>query len=116
MYKRQELDAFIEELAHGIATLTMTVDPAMIVIGGGLSAAHEQLLDPLRQALPRHLGLPFQVPLAEARLGGEAAAHGAVVHAFQRHAADIYGIDDMPVPPITPLPHDTASPTPEETK
>jgi len=113
---QDELDAFIEELAHGIATLTMTVDPAMIVIGGGLSAAHEQLLDPLRQALPRHLGLPFQVPLAEARLGGEAAAHGAVVHAFQRHAADIYGIDDMPVPPITPLPHDTVSPTPEETK
>lgn len=100
---RAELAAFIDELAHGIATLTMTVDPAMIVIGGGLSAAHEQLLDPLREALPRHLGLPFQVPLAEARLGAEAAAHGAVVHAFQRHAADVYGIDDMPVPPITPL-------------
>lgn len=100
---RDELDAFIDELAHGIATLTMTVDPAMIVIGGGLSAAHEQLLDPLRAALPRHLGLPFQVPIAEARLGAEAAAHGAVVHAFQRHASDVYGIDDMPVPPITPL-------------
>lgn len=111
---QDELDAFIDELAHGIATLTMTVDPAMIVIGGGLSAAHEQLLDPLRAALPRHLGLPFQVPLAEARLGAEAAAHGAVVHAFQRHAADVYGIEDMPAPPITPLPHEPASPTPEE--
>ena len=105
---RQELDGFIDELAHGIATLTMTVDPAMIVIGGGLSAAHEQLLDPLRAALPGHLGLPFQVPIAEARLGAEAAAHGAVVHAFQRHAAEIYGIEDMPAPPITPLPIEAA--------
>lgn len=101
---QQELDEFIDELAHGIATLTMTVDPAMIVIGGGLSAAHEQLLDPLRAALPGHLGLPFHVPIAEARLGAEAAAHGAVVHAFQRQAAEVYGIDDMPAPPITPLP------------
>lgn len=106
---REELDGFIDELAHGIATLIMTVDPAMVVIGGGLSAAHEQLLDPLRAALPGHLGLPFQVPVAEARLGAEAAAHGAVVHAFQRHPGDIYGIEDMPAPPITPLPHDPAA-------
>lgn len=104
-----ELDAFIDELAHGIATLIMTVDPAMVVIGGGLSAAHAQLLDPLRAALPGHLGLPFQVPVAEARLGAEAAAHGAVVHAFQRHASHIYGIEDMPVPPITPLSNTSAA-------
>lgn len=116
---QQELDGFIGELAHGIATLIMTVDPAMIVIGGGLSAAHEQLLDPLRAALPGHLGLPFQVPIAEARLGAEAAAHGAVVHAFQRLAAEIYGIEDMPAPPITPLrvaPSEAADPTDETTE
>lgn len=111
---QHELDAFIDELAHGIATLIMTVDPAMIVIGGGLSAAHEHLLDPLRAALPGHLGLPFQVPVAEARLGAEAAAHGAVVHAFQRHASLIYGIDDMPVPPITPLTPESATHPAEE--
>lgn len=67
------------------------------------------MLAPLRAALPGHLGLPFQVPIAEARLGAEAAAHGAVVHAFQRHAAQIYGIEDMPAPPITPLLHESAA-------
>lgn len=103
---QSEIDGFVDELAHGIATLVMTVDPAMIVIGGGLSEAHGQLLDPLRAALLRHIGLPFQVPLVEARLGAEAAAHGALVHAFRRHASDVYGIDGMPVPPITPLPHE----------
>jgi predicted NBD/HSP70 family sugar kinase len=101
-----ELDAFIDELAHGIAMLTMIVDPAMIVIGGGLSEAHEQLLDPLRKALPRYIDLPFQVPVAWARLGAEAAAHGAVIHAFQRHSVEIYGVEGMRVPSIIPLPHD----------
>ncbi|WP_067196334.1 ROK family transcriptional regulator [Microbacterium sp. XT11] len=111
-----ELDAFIEELSHGIAMLIMTVDPAMVVIGGGLSEAHERLLDPLREALPRHIRLPFQVPLTEARLGAEAAAHGALVHAFRRHPGEVYGLDDMPVPPITPLPHDAAAPDTTEEK
>ena len=104
-----ELDVFIDELSHGIAMLIMTVDPAMVVIGGGLSEAHGQLLEPLRAALPGHIGLPFQVPLVEARLGADAAAHGAIVHAFRRHTAEVYGLDDMPVPPITPLPHEAAS-------
>ncbi|MBN7793902.1 ROK family protein [Microbacterium esteraromaticum] len=98
-----ELGSFIDQLARGIATLVLTVDPAMIVIGGGLSDAHEQLLDPLRQALDTHIGLPFSVPLVKARLGAEAASHGALVFAFRRHAADIYGLESMPVPPITPL-------------
>ena len=98
-----ELSHFVEELAHGIATVVLTVDPAMVVIGGGLSGAHEQLLDPLRAALARHIRLPFEVPLVGARLGAEAASHGAVVHAFHRHSAAIYELDEMPVPPITPL-------------
>lgn len=104
-----ELEGFIDQLARGIATLVLTVDPAMIVIGGGLSAAHERFLDPLRQALSSHIALPFSVPLVGARLGAEAASHGAVVFAFRRHAAAIYRLDGVPVPPITPLPADTAA-------
>lgn len=101
-----ELGEFVDQLSRGIATLVLTVDPAMVVIGGGLSAAHEQFLDPLREALAAHIGLPFSVPLVEARLGAEAASHGALVFAFRRHASAIYGLDGMPVPPITPLPAD----------
>ncbi|WP_424937058.1 MULTISPECIES: ROK family protein [Bacteria] len=101
---RRELDAFVDELAHGIATLVMTVDPAMVVIGGGLSGAHGRLLDPLRAALPRHIRLPFEVPLVEARLGADAAAHGALVLAFRRHADAVYCIEGLPTPRVTPLP------------
>lgn len=106
-----EVEAFVTELAHGIATLVLTVDPAMIVIGGGLSAAHGQLLDPLRERLQRFIGLPFQVPIAEARLGADAAAHGALVHAFRRHATAVYGIEGLPVPSVTPLPMDGSAPS-----
>lgn len=106
-----ELTAFVDQLARGIATLTLAVDPSMIVIGGGISAAHERLLDPLRQAVGAHIGLPFAVPIVGARLGAEAASHGALVFAFHRHAHAIYGLDEMPVPAITPLPaNGTASP------
>ncbi|MDQ0614493.1 putative NBD/HSP70 family sugar kinase [Microbacterium sp. W4I4] len=100
---RAELDAFIDQLSQGIATLAMTVDPAMIVIGGGLSEAHEDLLGPLRSALQQHIDLPFRIPLVAARLGAAAAAHGALVHAFQEHSSHIYGLDGMPTPQITIL-------------
>ncbi len=108
---QDELDAFVDEVAHGIAMLIMTVDPAMVVIGGGLSAAHEQFLDPLRRAIPQHIRLPFEIPVVEARLGADAAAHGALVHAFRRHSGAVHGIDGMPVPLITPRDAATTSRT-----
>ncbi|MGW8482484.1 ROK family protein [Microbacterium sp. NPDC055903] len=104
---RRELDAFVDELAHGIATLVMTVDPAIVVIGGGLSLARERLLVPLREAVATHIGLPIDVPIVGARLGAEAAAHGALAFAFARCTSDIYGIPQMSSPPLTPLPQAT---------
>lgn len=104
---RRELDGFVDELAHGIATLVMTVDPAIVVIGGGLSLARERLLAPLRDAVTRHIGLPIDVPIVGARLGADAAAHGALVYAFTRCTDDIYGIPQMSSPSLTPLPRST---------
>lgn len=98
-----EVTRFIENLSHGIAVLTMAIDPAMVVIGGGLSEAHDDLIVPLRAALSTHVGMPFSLSVAEARLGATAAAHGALVVAFDRLARRIHPLPDMPVPPITPL-------------
>lgn len=100
---RTELDGFLDELAHGIATLVMTVDPAIVVVGGGLSLARERLLVPLRSAVARHIGLPFEVPIVGARLGADAAAYGALALAFTRCTTGIYGLEQMPSPPLTPL-------------
>jgi hypothetical protein len=74
----------------------------LVVIGGGVSRAQERLLAPLRSAVAERIALPFDIPIVAARLGGEAAAHGALVFAFTRCATSMYGFE-LPAPPITPL-------------
>ncbi|AZC14007.1 ROK family transcriptional regulator [Microbacterium sp. ABRD28] len=98
-----EIDQFIDELGRGIATLVMAVDPAIVVIGGGISLAKERLLYPLRRMVSDRIALPLDIPIVAARLGANAAAHGALVFAFHRAAVEIYRVPGMPPPPITPL-------------
>lgn len=100
---KREVAGFVERLSRSLATLIMAIDPGKVVIGGGLSRAHEEFLRPLSDSVARHLRLPFEMPVVEARLGDEAAAHGALVLAFRRKAQEIYTIADMTVPRITPL-------------
>lgn len=99
-----EIDAFVAELARGLATVAMTVDPAMIVIGGGLSLARDRVIDPLRRDLHRVIGLPVALPVVGGLLGADASVHGALVHAYTQHRRAVYGLDDLPVPTIRPLP------------
>ena len=40
---RAEIEAFVRGVAPGIATVTMAVDPDVVVVGGGLSRAGEEL-------------------------------------------------------------------------
>jgi len=100
---RAELDEFVDRLARALSTLIMAVDPAKVVIGGGLTKAHEDFLNPLRANVTKRLQLPLVLPIVEARLGDEAAAHGALVLAFQKKSLGIYGVEGMTVPHITPL-------------
>ncbi|MGB4135479.1 MAG: ROK family transcriptional regulator [Microbacterium sp.] len=98
-----EIDVFIRELAPFIALVAMTVDPEMILIGGGLSLAEEALLTPLRTEVTRLLGESVSIPLRPARLGPDAPTYGALVHAFSDHSEAIYGLTLSPVPTIAPL-------------
>ncbi|MGM7669122.1 ROK family protein [Microbacterium sp. A93] len=100
---RRELDDFIDDLGHGIALLTMAVDPAIVVIGGGLSLAQEAFLGPLEDAIARYTRLSFKLPIVSAALGADAAAYGAVIHAFGRFADELYGGITLPPPRISPL-------------
>jgi glucokinase len=81
-------DAFaIEQLAalggwlgEGIASLTAVLDPAVVVIGGGVSAADELLLEPVRQSFAAQLTGRGHRPMLEirkARLGNRAGLIGA---------------------------------------
>lgn len=100
---QREIADFVDRLARSLATLVMAFDPAKVVVGGGLSRAHDEFLRPLSERMAQNIQLPFEIPVVEARLGDEAAAHGALVLAFRRRGREICGIDGMTVPRITPL-------------
>ena len=69
-------------LGVGTANLVAALDPEVVVIGGGVSAAGDKLLDPARAALRRTLvgAAHRSVPdLVAARLGPEAGRVGAAL-------------------------------------
>jgi glucokinase len=67
-------------LGEGIASLAAVLDPAVVVIGGGVSAADDLLLDPVRRAFSTQLTGRGHRPILEirrARLGNRAGLIGA---------------------------------------
>ena len=67
-------------LGEGIASLTAVLDPAVVVIGGGVSEAGDLLLDPVRAAFGSQLtgrGHRPVLDIRKARLGNRAGLIGA---------------------------------------
>jgi glucokinase len=76
-----------EWLGVGVANLVASFDPQIVVVGGGLSAAGDLLLEPARRALRESLvGAAHRTvpPVVRAALGPEAGAIGAADLARQR--------------------------------
>ena len=77
---RQAFASVGDWLGVGVANLVAALDPEVVVVGGGVSAAWDRLLEPARAALARsivgagHRDLP---DLVRARFGPEAGAVGA---------------------------------------
>ncbi len=69
-----------EWLGVGLANLVAALDPALVVVGGGVSDAGDRLLEPARDALARSLvgvGHRDVPPVVRAALGPEAGLIGA---------------------------------------
>jgi glucokinase len=67
-------------LGEGIASLTAVLDPAVVVLGGGVSDAGDLLLDPVRAAFASQLtgrGHRPVLDIRRARLGNRAGLIGA---------------------------------------
>ncbi len=74
-----------ECLGFGLAGLANALDPDLIVIGGGLAALGDALLDPARRILRRYALLgPARCPVVPAALGADAAVIGAAALGMQR--------------------------------
>ena len=76
-------DEAIQALANSLVTVTLLLDPAVIVIGGGLAEADEVLLTPLRAALQARLAWRAAPPVVRSTLGSRGALLGAAILAFR---------------------------------
>jgi len=78
-------DQMLSDLARGLVSLINVLDPDLVLLGGGISIAGDELIQGLRQRLdpwewrPGGLG----VELAFAKLGEWAGAFGAAARAMQ---------------------------------
>ena len=70
-------DEAIDALALALTTDVLVTDPGVIVVGGGLAAAGETLLTPLRTALAARLSFRVPPPVSAALLGPSAGMLGA---------------------------------------
>lgn len=93
-----EIEAFCAEIAPKIATIVLTVDPDLVVIGGGLSRAGEKFLRPLTTAVHHCLMTTEKPALASSLLVSDGAVCGALGTAFEQLSADIVGIPGVPPP------------------
>ena len=75
-HARHVWDEAIEALATALAQATNLLAPEVIVIGGGLAAAGELLLAPLRKSLAERLTFQRLPKVAPAELGDEAGCLG----------------------------------------
>jgi predicted NBD/HSP70 family sugar kinase len=74
-------DEILGRLARGIAAVACVLDPATVIVGGGLSSAGEPLRGPLEERLHRLVPVAPRVVLSA--LGDESVALGAVRRAVQ---------------------------------
>lgn len=73
----------VEALADALATAVQLLDPALVVLGGGLATAGPALLDPVRAGLDARLAWRPAPELRTALLGADAGRDGAAVLAWQ---------------------------------
>ncbi|OKI25683.1 ROK family transcriptional regulator [Streptomyces sp. CB03911] len=88
------VDRFSRVLAQGIAAMVLTVNPDLVVIGGGLSQAGEALAGPVRSHLDKLCLDPPQV--AASTLGTEAVALGAARLALEHLNVELFGMQISP--------------------
>lgn len=72
----------VDALAAALLTAQALYDPALVIIGGGLAEAGEQLLSPLRAALRERIAFFTEPEIVRARLGDEAGTLGAALLAL----------------------------------
>lgn len=82
----------IDALAVGLSSLSAVLDPARIVIGGGLSRAGAPLIEPLRAAIDARLGWRPTPLLVQSALGSHSGLIGAGLLADDRPVTSQFAV------------------------
>jgi glucokinase len=74
------VDRYVEDLALGLKAAIMLLNPARIVIGGGIAKAGDRLFIPLRASLKRHITdwSRARIDVVPAALGDDSVLWGAL--------------------------------------
>ncbi|MET7637312.1 ROK family protein [Streptomyces sp. NPDC005438] len=72
----------VGDLASGLMTAVTLIDPAVLIVGGGLAEAGDTLLDPLREAVAERITFQTAPRIVPAALGEAAGCLGAGVRAW----------------------------------
>ncbi|WP_405996618.1 ROK family protein [Streptomyces sp. NBC_00986] len=84
-----EVDEFVENITSILTTLSWTVAPSLIVLGGGLQDAADVLLPRVREAM--RVARTPAIELRATGLGRDAALIGAVKLALDRMDTELFG-------------------------
>ena len=76
-------DDLLDALTFGLVATTAVLDPGLVVLGGGVALAGEQLIRPLRARLAERYRLAEPPPLSISPLGDAAAGLGAGLLGWQ---------------------------------
>ncbi|MBP1301257.1 ROK family protein [Curtobacterium sp. 1310] len=109
----------VDALAAGIAILSAVLDPAVVVVGGGLGESGERLLAPLRTAVDARLGWRPAPRIEQSLAGAGAGLAGAALlartaaqsTAAQSTAAQSTAAQSAPAPPAATTAAHGAEPT-----
>lgn len=89
---------FARRIIRGIAVVGLTVDPDLIVIGGGLSSSGPVLLGALQSELAKLVTRNAQPALVSSTLGRNGVALGGLVRSLEVVSLRLYGSADIAVP------------------
>jgi glucokinase len=72
---------YVVNLAHGLKSAILLLNPARVVIGGGISKAADALFLPLREELKRQITAwsRARIDVVPAALGDDSVLYGALV-------------------------------------
>lgn len=98
---QEQISSFAAQIIQGIALVGLTIDPDLIVIGGGVSRAGETFLAMLNDEFSQLVKRRNAPPLVGSSIGANGVAVGGIVRALEAVSEQLYGSRDLAVPKLS---------------